>query len=283
MRLTIAAFASILLALPLSAEAGKKKKGAEEVPAGPGWFQQEGWMGQCYQPPSFAEMPSGTKRIAWQTTRDEMIAQWRGTKGDGISFDEAAVTSAETAMLAQADRIEAVAAKNLELCKQAMSGKGGGEWAAWVASLHGSLTAGECPSPNMSFVLYDYLSINDDWHIPVNVCKGDKVKVHGTDGDYFKLEKDGPWINVAGDPAQPASSGLPCTDSSCVRGQLLMRFTSVSGQEMIVPVGLQTTFLAPDHGRLEVMINDDALSDNLWKVEKGLEHHTGIEYRPAEN
>ena len=281
MRLICLGFASLLLALPLSAEAGKKKK-APEMPAEPGWFQQEGWMGECYRPANFESLATGPKRVAWQATRDAMIMQWGGGKGDGISFDPVAVEAAETALLAKPERIEEVAAKNLQLCMAAMSGKGGSEWGSWVQGLAAGLTVGECPSPNMSYVLYDYLSINDEWHIPVSVCKGDKVDVHGTDGDYFKLSPDGGWINVAGDASQPASGDLPCTESSCVRGQLLLRFTSIAGQTMIVPVGLQTTFLAPDHGRLEVMINDDSLSDNSWKIEKGLEHHTGIEYRPAE-
>lgn len=283
MRLIALVFTGLLFVLPNTAEAGKKKKGGGDVPTEPGWFQQEGWMGQCYRPPDWSTLQAGAKRVAWQAARDEILAQWWGKRDDGIHFDDALVEAAETAMLSKPERIEDVSQRNLELCMEAMSGKGGGAWQGWAQGLHKELTVGECPSPKMDFKLYDYLSINDDWHIPVNVCRGDKVVVHATDGDYFQLTDGGPWINVAGDASAAVGSELPCNESGCLRGMLLMKYTSTTGQTLVVPVGLETTFLVPDHGRLEVMINDDSLSDNKWKVEKGLEHHTGIEYRPAEN
>ena len=274
-------FTALALLLPVAAEAGKKKKKKDE-PLEPGWHRQDDWMGDCYFPPDWSTMTSGQKRMAWQTTRDQIIQQWKGNRDDGISFDERAIESAETAMLAEADRIEGVAAENYELCKAAMSGKGGASWGDWVMKLNAKLTEGECPSPKMSYKLYDYLSINDEWHIPVQVCKGDKVKVHATDADYFQLSEDGEWFNALGDPSDPASGDMPCTIEGCNRGTLIMRFTAVNGIEKVMPVGLDLTFTAPDHGRLEVMINDDSLSDNKWKIEGGIEHHTGIEYRPAE-
>jgi hypothetical protein len=273
---------SFVLVAPGLAEAGKKKKKKDDGPTEPGWHQQEGWMGSCYMPPDWSGMPAGQKRMEWQTVRDQMIGQWKGNRDDGISFDERAIESAETAMLGKPERIESVAAENYEYCKAAMSGKGGADWGNWVMKLNASLTEGECPSPKMSYKLYDYLSINDEWHIPVQVCKGDRVVVHATDGDYFQLSEGGEWFNAAGDPSDPASGDMPCTIEGCNRGTLIMKFTAINGIEKVMPVGLNTTFTAPDHGRLEVMINDDSLSDNKWKIEGGLEHHTGIEYRPAE-
>ncbi len=273
---------SFTLAAPGIAEAGKKKKKGDEGPTEPGWHQQEGWMGACYLPPDWASMSSSQKRVEWQTVRDGIIAQWKGGRGDGISFDERAIESAETAMLAKPERIEQVAQENYDLCVKAMSGKGGGDWGNWVMKLNGNLTEGECPSPNMAFKLYDYLSINDEWHIPVNVCKGDRVVVHATDGDYFQLTDGGPWFNALGNPSEPGSGDMPCTVEGCNRGTLIMRFTALNGIVQVLPVGLERTFTAPDHGRIEVMINDDSLSDNKWKIEGGLEHHTGIEYYPAE-
>jgi len=280
---TILTTLAFVLAAPGLAEAGKKKKKKKgDEPAEPGWHRQEGWMGDCYMPPDWSGMASGQKRMEWQTVRDQIIQQWKGNRDDGINFDERAIETAETAMLAKADRIEQVAAENYELCKAAMSGKGGGEWSDWVVKLNGNLTEGECPSPKMSYKLYDYLSINDEWQIPVQVCKGDRVVIHATDGDYFRLSDDGEWLNAAGDTSDPASGNMPCTIEGCYRGTLIMKYTATNGIEKVMPVGLQLTFTAPDHGRLEVMINDDSLSDNKWKIEGGLEHHTGIEYRPAE-
>ena len=122
---------------------------------------------------------------------------------------------------------------------------------------------------------------SDEWHIPVNVCEGDSVIIHGTDGDLFQITDGGPFINVAGDTSAAASGDLPCTTEGCYPGQLIMRFTSSSGTQVVLPVGLETTYTAHEHGRIEVMINDNSFADNKYKVEKGLEHHTGIEYKPA--
>ena len=105
--------------------------------------------------------------------------------------------------------------------------------------------------------------------------------MHGTDGDYYQIEAGGPFINVAGDPSQKATSALPCNVEGCIKGQLIMKFTSDSHVSQVIPVGIGVEFLVPEHGQIEVMINDDNLSDNKFKVEKGLEHHTGIEVKPA--
>lgn len=281
MRAVLGLALALALVHPATAEAGKKKKKGGDTPEAAGWFQAEGWLGSCYNPPDFSTLASGPKRIAWQDTRNAVVGQWRGDRDDGIAFDERAVENAETALLAKPERIEQVARDNYAKCAEAMAGKGGTAWGQWVFGLGGDLTAGECPSPPMDYTLYDYLSIQDEWHIPVNVCKGDVVVVHGTDGDMYKLSEDGPWINVAGDPAQPASGSLPCTVEGCLRGQLIMRFTSTSGVQTVMPVGLEKVYTVAEHGKLEVMINDDTWHDNEYKIEKGLEHHTGIEYKPA--
>jgi len=272
MRTAMATILGLSLVFPLAAEAGKKKKKkGDDAPTEAGWFQG------CYNPPDFTGMPSGPKRMAWQATRDAIIGQWRGNQSDGISFDDRAVENAETALLAEPARIEAVSKQNFELCMA----KNNAAWGSWVKGLAGKLTEGECPSPPMDYTLYDYLSINDEWHIPVNVCEGDSVIIHGTDGDLFQITDGGPFINVAGDTSAAASGDLPCTTEGCYPGQLIMRFTSSSGTQVVLPVGLETTYTAHEHGRIEVMINDNSFADNKYKVEKGLEHHTGIEYKPA--
>jgi len=134
----------------------------------------------------------------------------------------------------------------------------------------------------MDYTLYDYLSINHDWQIPVQVCAGDRFTVHGTPADYYQIERGGVFINVLGDPSGTDVSGLPCNVEGCLRGMLIMRFTGESGVQQVLPVGDTREFLAPEHGRVDVMINDDSMSDNLYKVERGVEHHTGIEYKPVE-
>lgn len=272
-----------LLAVHAPALAGKKKKG--KTPAGPivGWHTEAAWSGDCYFPPDFSTMSEGVKRGAWQEARDAILAQWRGERNDGVSLNSLHIENLETIMLAEANRIEVVAKENLEQCKAFMTGgSDSAAWERWIVDIAGRLTEGECPYRPMDYQLYNYLSINTDWQIPVEVCKGDHIIVHGTDGDYFQLQKGGPWINVAGDPSQPATSSLPCNIEGCVRGQLIMRFTGDSHVQQILPVGIQIDFRVPEHGRIEVMINDDSFEDNVFKVDKGLEHHTGIEIRPVE-
>lgn len=273
------------LILPGVALAGKKpkkkKKGKEDAAPPVGWFAEDGWMGECYGPPDFASLASGPRRMAWQETRNALMQQWQGQKGDGVKFDDKVVTNLETALLGKPERIEQVAVENLAHCKAAMAGKGAGEWQRWISALPGKLTEGDCPTAPMDYTLFDYLSIGSDWHIPVHVCKDDHVRIQASSGDMFKLSDDGPWINVEGDASQPASGDLPCTIEGCVRGQLVMRFTAQSGVQTILPVGTTRDFRAPEHGRIDLMINDDSFFDNVWKVERGIEHHTSIEYSPV--
>ncbi len=262
--------------------AGKKKKNAEPAAAVVGWQPAGSAGGQCWHPPDFSTMPEGSKRMAWQETRDAVVAQWRGDRSDGVDFDDQVVEQAETVLLAQANRIEQVSRDNLAQCKTAMTGGGNAAWETWVRGLPGALTVGECRTPPMDYTLYDYLSINHDWQIPVQVCKGDRFTVHGTPADHYQITKGGPFINITGDPSGTDISGLPCNVEGCLRGMLIMRFTAESGVQQILPVGDTREFLAPEHGRVDVMINDDSMSDNLYKVDRGVEHHTGIEYKAVE-
>jgi hypothetical protein len=199
-----------------------------------------------------------------------------------VQLKENAVTDLETVMLSKADRIETVARENLEQCKAAMSGGGTGAWEAWVTEIAGRLTEGECPYAPLDYTAFNYLNINSDWQNRLPVCKGNKISIGGTEGDYFQIQEGGPWINVAGDTSQPASGSLPCTIEGCFKGQLVMRFTAENHVTQVIPVGLGIEFVAPDHGVIEVMINDDTFFDNKYKVENRLEHHTGIEVKPAE-
>ena len=270
-----------LLVVSAPAHAGKKKKkGQEEEPIF-GWHQEEGWTGSCFYPSDFAAMGAGDKRMAWQKTREALMSQWQGGRSDGVNFDEKAVINVETALLSKPERIEEVSQKNLELCKDAMANGSTIAWGNWLKALTGELTAGECPWPSFSNTQYNYLDINNDWQNQANLCKGDKVRVKASKIDYYRIDEGGDWINAGGTGA-PAETGYPCTEPGCEIGALILRFKGESGMEIIQPVGLDNTFLAPEHGSITVMINDNNLSDNVWKVEKGLEHHTAIDYSREE-
>ena len=272
--------ALLVVSTPAHAGKNKKKKGEDAVPI-TGWHQEEGWTGSCYFPPDFAAMGSGDRRMAWQKTRDALMGQWQGVRGDGVKFDEKAVTNVETTLLAKPERIDEVSLTNLELCKEAMSAGSTVAWGNWFKALTGELTEGECPWGNFANTQYNYLDINNDWQNPANVCKGDKVKVKASAIDYFRIEDGGDWIN-AGGTGEPAASGYPCTEPGCEIGALIVKFTGESGVEIIQANGLESTFTAPEHGVIRVMINDSNLSNNVWKVEKGLEHHTSIDYARVE-
>lgn len=272
---------AIVLLVPADADAKKKKKGKTDEPK-IGWHREEGWAGDCWYPPNFSEMPAGTKRVAWNESREAILSQWRGERGDGVSLDSRHVENIETIILSKPERTETVAVENLEQCEAMMKGKGSNaQWEQWLVAVAGRLTEGECPYPPMDYQYHNYLSVNSDWHLPVNVCKGDRLIIHGTENDYYQLEKGGPWMNVAGNPSLPLGGNLPCNIEGCVRGQLVMRFTSDTHVQQVIPIGITTEFLVPEHGRIELMINDDSLDDNKFKVETGLEHHTGIEIRPS--
>lgn len=268
----------VALLLPGVADAKRKKKNLDQADAGPkiGWVKVGENGGSCYYPPDFGSMATGPKRMAWQETRNEMISQWRGERNDGVAFDDRHIETLETVLLGTPDRVEQVARENVAQCEKAMSGGSVDAWAQWLKAAPGKLTAGDCPTPPMEVTAFDYLNILTDWHVPIAVCKGDKVLVSATEADQFRLSKDGPWINAEGDPNGEVGENLPCTQSACRPGMLIMRFRSSEGMDQIFPVGLSYEFVAPAHGTITIMINDDQLTDNEWRLRRGVGDHTAI-------
>lgn len=270
----------VVLVLPGVADAKRKKKNADDADAGPkvGWAQVGENGGSCWYPPDFSTMATGPKRMAWQDTRNAMMEQWRGERDDGVKFDDRVIEAVETVLLGTPERVEPLAKANLAQCEKAMSGGSVDAWAQWLKASPEEMTEGDCPSPPMEVTAFDYLSINNDWHFRMDVCKGDKVVISATDQDRYRLSADGPWINAAGDPDAEVTSAMPCTSSDCTAGMLIMKFRSKQGQEQILGVGLELEFIAPAHGSISVMINDDQLSDNEWRSRRGVQDHTALTY-----
>lgn len=256
----------------------KKKKGGEVEVSG--WHQEEGWQGACYFPKNYEKLGAGDRKLARSEALREMLSQWNGSKGDGVSFDETATTNAETALLGKPDWIERMSQENLEECKKWAKSGDSGSWASWLNHVHGTVNEGDCKNAPLDYSLFDYLDIGKGWQIPAGVCKGDTFKVIGTTIDYYKVRPDGPWINVVGDTSVAAlGDKYPCNVEGCVEGMLIMRFTDEQGIETILPVGEELDWTAPNHGKIEVRINDDSFFDNVYKQEGSMIHHTGVTYQ----
>ena len=269
------ALCAMLLAAPVEA----KKPVAVATPVG--WVPVGAAGGHCYNPPDFAILGVGDRRLAWNSARGEMMAQWKGERSDGMSVSEKVWTDVETVLLAKPERVEQVSRDNFAACKKAFGGSGIGEWQGWLTGLPGQLTVGECTTPPLDYTLFDYLSINNSWQIPAGVCKGDHFKVAGSAQDFYQIVPNGPWLNIEGDAAGKAEAGSPCTTEECKPGMLVMKFVGASGVTTLYAVGAMREFTAPEHGRISVMINDANLSDNKYKIEARIEHHASIEYGPA--
>jgi hypothetical protein len=268
----------LLFAMAITACGDKKPSNSGPIV---GWHTEEGWSTSCYFPPAWDDLGPGDRKLARTKALNEMMNHWTGKRGDGVNFDSEIVTSFETVLLGQPDFIESVAEENVAFCRRYATGMEGTErWSAWVKTRPGELTEGQCRYAPLDYTLWNYLDIQSEWQIPANVCAGDKVQISATPQDYYRLDPKGGWINSEGDRDQPTTDpAYPCNWEGCYAGQVIMRFTGDSGVQSVHPVGLGLTWSAPEHGKIEVQINDTSWFDNQFKVAGGLEHHTGIEYK----
>ena len=256
-------------------------KKAPEAPPREGWVQSEGMSGACFFPKNYAALGATDRKIARQQALEQMLSQWSGKRNDGVSFDERMVEQVETTLLGEPAEIEAASAENAALCEVFMKTSNLGPWSAFLDALPEKLTAGECKSPLVNRQ-FNYLDIASGWQNRANVCAGQPVQIIASSIDYYRLSDKGPWINVDGDPNQPAhATELPCNLEGCFAGQLVLRFTPEDGgTSQVVPVGHGLLYTPPGHGAIEIAINDSTWHDNRYKVEQGLEHHASIEYSP---
>ena len=264
----------------LVAGCGKKKAPKTEIV---GWHTEEEWKGECYYPPNWEEMGPGDRKLARTRAMNEMIKQWRGKHDDVVKFDDEHVMDFETVLLGQPEFIEEVVAENVAFCRKVMTGMEGTErWSAWIKTRPAELTEGQCRYAPLDYTLYDYLDIGSEWQIPANVCAGNKVRVTASAQDYYRITEGGEWMNAEGLQGEPAiGDEYPCNYEGCAPGMVILRFTGDSGVQTIHPIGTSEVFTAPEHGTIEVQINDSTWYDNKFKIEGTIEHHTGITYEPA--
>jgi len=260
---------------PSTAEAKRKRR---KGPPPAGWNTGDDGQPDCYQPPIWSELNETERRIKRAEVLDEILAQWRGERSDGVSFDATVVERVETTLLGRPERIEEVVTQNSELC---VAGNVGA-WQSWVKGLRKALTVGECNQP-LDYTMFDYLDIATDWQRPLPICKGNRVVIKGSSNDRYRIQDDGPWINVDGDPNQlTTGADWPCNMEGCKAGMLIGKFVGESGTESIFVVGTSTVFTAPEHGEISYRINDKVFYDNAWYKSGGLVDHTAIEVSPAQ-
>ena len=270
-------FAVAMIALAAVVSCKKPPAAAPKL----GWVKV-GEGHECYDPHAWDTLGPGDRKIARANALKEMMTQWTGKRADGVEFDEQMITDVETALLGQPIKVEEMAGKNTQYCESFMTAGGSTSgWSSWLNGLPAIINEGQCYNPLID-TYYNYLDLARGWQNKVAVCKGDVVNVKGTEIDYYQYFKGSPWINAAGDPAKSASgTELPCNIEGCLYGQLIVHFVGESGAVVVKPAGLGAQITAPESGYIEVMINDDDLTDNKYKIEGGMEHHTGIEYKPA--
>jgi hypothetical protein len=293
MRISTALF--VPAALLTLAACGEKK---DTEPAAPieGWHAEENWVAQCWFPIDYDAVQENQGTTARSEARQEaleaMMSQWRGNRDDGVAMRASAIENVEITLLGRPTLIEEVSRQNAEQCKAVMvAGAGDDEtapslgdinpWKTWFGSLNGDLNEGECRG-GLEDTLFYYLEIDGGWQLTVPVCEGMSFMIGATEGDKYRISEDGPWINADGDLDQltMGSETLPCNLEGCYAGMLVMRFTTDSGIETIIPAGVETLFNVPAHGTLTFRINDTTFFDNTWYQSGGIIDHTGISITP---
>lgn len=125
-----------VLCLALAALSGCPKQAPVAEPL-VGWHQEGAketpWRGDCYYPHAFEKLAETERRQARQAALEAMKQQWRGEKGEIVTFDPTVIDDVDTTLLGRPDRIESVARKNLEFCKQVMgAGASTDAWQEWL-------------------------------------------------------------------------------------------------------------------------------------------------------
>ena len=278
-----AMLALLVIALAPHDASAKKKKSAEPVAPKLGWVQEEGWKNACYYPPDWASLDEMDRRTSRAKVLGELEKQWSGARSDGVSFTPETIEDADTTLLGRPEQIESIAAQNLTLCQGVATGQAtADQWQSWLRALPGKLTAGECMLP-LDYTMFDYLEIGTGWQRPLSICQGNKIRISGTPKDKYRVRDDGPWITVAGDPAKPTFGGdWPCNVEGCLEGMLTMKFVTLSGVEIIIPVGQELTWTAPEHGEISYRINDTTFYDNTWFKSGSMQDRTAIEISPGQ-
>jgi hypothetical protein len=240
-----------------------------------GWISESGWTGTCFDAPDLS-----TDK-ARQDTLNAMALQWRGGRNDGVSFPLDLVVEVRDLLRERPAEIPAIAEKNLEFCRKAMSGEASTVgWGSWLEELPAQLQEGECVAL-LEDDRYEYIELDEGWQHDQRLCAGETLTITASTKARFRLSEGGDWLTAEGDASLEVPAGALCTDEGCLRGVLLGRFQPESGEVVIFPIGARLTWTAPGAGSLSFALNDDDFGDNAWFVEDGYADKTALTLSPG--
>ncbi len=257
--------------------------GPKEPPAPPApeWGWIEGAEGACWVPQPFDNPTPEDLAAGRRETVDNLALQWRGGRNDGVDFGDGLAKEVRDLLRQKPDRVDAVAATNLEYCLEwAAGGVATMAWGGWLESLPAELTAGDCIAL-LEEPWFDTLSVDRGWQHELALCPGEEVELSATARAGFSLGPDGPSSTVAGLADTPPPEGSLCTDDGCLWGMLLGRFETLDGQVSVFPIGTGTVFTAPDEGQLSFAVNDSDHRDNAYTIVDGVQDGANLGVRPT--
>ncbi len=260
-----------------------KKKGSDAPPVG--WHKMDdAWPGECYFPKAYDTLGVGDRKLARADALKNMMTQWKGERDESIKLGTGDnIEFFETVLLGEPELVEKISQQNAAFCKQYMEAdeetRSLSAWKKWFKDEPMRLTEGDCPHAPLVDTVFQYLDIGTGWQFKWGVCQDDVVTIKGTIVDRYKITKDGEYIDVNGNGVKTTTEEWPCNIEGCTEGMLIMRFTGDSGVQQIVPIGAEKKgWVAPEHGQIEVQINDTTWFDNEFRQQGQLIDHTNITY-----
>lgn len=244
-----------------------------------GWHTRDGDRAACFVAPDFGAVADPALRD--KQLRDSvrnMALQWAGVRRDGVDFGAERVQETEALLLADLDRVPAVAAENLEHCQIAMAPGGNtAAWGSWVEDLHRELKEEACPEPFEETTAP--LDLSGAWQLELPICAGEDILLQTDATQQFRLSADGPLLTVEGDSSTAPTPEHLCP--TCTHGKLILRFEPEDGgATQYIEAGGELRWTAPSAGVISVGINDADPSDNAWRIEDGVQDGASLLVRP---
>lgn len=240
----------------------------------------------CYVPPDFENLSPQERRMARSRAITTASRRWQGEVDPSFQLPAWLAERLENVAMSQSERIEKLTQSELPICQQYAEGKLSlDDYQSWLRTYLETLEQDDCSHPAFDLIT-QYLEVNKRWQIETPLCRGEVVLLRASAGEYTvegrERDEDTLWINADGDRNQPTRDPLyPCHTEGCFKGQVIARFVDRAGQELIIPMGRQTFFTVPAHGKLSFGVNDDLLVDNRFRTKEQVLDYLMVEIFPA--